>query len=353
MLFFKPKSFLGVDIGTTSIKIVEIADSGKKPKLQNYGWLETYGYLERFNDTIQTSSLKILEKDASKLLQFLISQIKPGTNKAIASLPSFAAFITLLELPIMPAEDIAKNIVFQARQYIPIPVSEVTLDWLKVGESEDEEGIKKQQILLTSVPNERIKSYKAIFKAAGLNLVALEIESFSLARALIANDPTPTILVDIGGRSTNIAVIDQGFWKYNGRTDFASGSLTQAIASGININIKRAEELKKGCGLLGAGGEYELSTLMFPYLDVIIDEVRRVKEFYEKECRTKIERIVLAGGGTNLLGVKNYFNQRLELPVVKGAPFNKISYPPQLEPVINDIGPCLAVAIGLGMREFI
>ncbi|MFA5084430.1 MAG: type IV pilus assembly protein PilM [Candidatus Paceibacterota bacterium] len=353
MLFFGTKSFLGVDIGTTSIKMVEIANAEKKPTLRNYGWLETYGYLERLNDAIQTSSLRILEKDASKLLQFLISQIKPKTNNVVASLPSFAAFITLVELPVMTPEDTAKAVVFQARQYIPLPVSEITLDWLKVGERETEEGAKKQQILLTSVPNERIRSYRSIFKAAGLRLVALEIESFSLSRALVNSDPTPTILVDIGGRSTNIAVVDKGFWKYNGRTDFAGGSLTQAIASSVNIDVRRAEELKKRVGLLGAGGEYELSTLMFPYLDVIIDEVRRVRESYEKEYQGKIERIILAGGGANLLGIENRFTERLGLPVVKGAPFNKISYPPQLEATAGDLGPSLAVAIGLGVREFL
>jgi len=339
MLFFKPKSFLGVDIGTNSIKIVEIINSDKKPKLRNYGWLETYGYLERLNDAIQTSSLKILEKDAVKLLKFLISQLKPKTDKVVASLPSFAAFITLLETPLMSAADTAKTVVFQARQYIPIPVSEVTIDWLKVGEREDEEGVKKQQILLISVPNERIKSYQSIFKAAGLKLVALEIESFSLARALVGSDPTPTILADIGGRSTNIAVVDQGFWKYNGRTDFAGGSLTRAIASSVNIDIKRAEDLKKRRGLSGVGGEYELSTLMIPFLDVIIEEVRRVKDAYEKEYQGRIERVILA--------------ERLGLTAVKGAPFNKISYPSKLEPVVNEMGPSLAVAIGLGIREFV
>jgi len=352
MSFFGPKSILGVDIGTTSIKIVEITSSDKKPKLQNYGWLETYGYLERVNDAIQTSSLRILEKDTAKLLRFLISQIKPKTNRVVASLPSFAAFITLLELPVMPEADMGKAIVFQARQYIPLPVSEVTIDWLKVGEREDEDGIKKQQVLLISVPNERINSYRAIFKAAGLNLVALEIESYSLTRALIEKDPTPTIMVDIGGRSTNIVVADNGFWKYNGRTDFAGNSLTQAITTSINIDARRAEELKKRRGLTGTGGEYELSTLMFPYIDVIIDEVRRVKDFYEKEYKSKIERIILAGGGANLLGIENHFNQRLGLPVVKGMPFNRISYMPKLEPAINDLGPSLAVAIGLGIKQF-
>lgn len=353
MLFFKPKSFLGVDIGTTSIKLVEIAKATKKPQLLNYGWLGTSGYLERFNDAIQTSSLRILEKDATKLLKFLISQVKPGTNRVIASLPSFNAFITLLEIPLMPSADTVKAVIFQARQYIPLPVSEVTLDWLKVGEKENEEGVKKQQILLISVPNERINCYRSIFKNAGLKLMALEIESFSLARALVNNDPTPTILVDIGGRSTNIAVVDNGFWKYNGRTDFAGGSLTQAISSSVNIDVWRAEELKKRRGLLGTGGEYELSTLMFPFLDVIIQEVRRVRNIYEKEYQGKIERIILTGGGANLLGIEDYCREQWGLPTVKGTPFNRVSYPPSLEPMASELGPSLAVAIGLGIKEFI
>jgi type IV pilus assembly protein PilM len=353
MLFFKPKSFLGVDIGTTSIKLAEIAQGPKKPQLLNYGWLETSGYLERFNDALQTSSLRILEKDTAEILKFLISQVKPKTNHVIASLPSFAAFVTLLEIPAMPPADTTKAVIFQARQYIPLPISEITLDWLKVGEKENEEGVKKQQILLISVPNERINCYRSIFKKAGLNLAALEIESLSLTRALINNDPTPTLLVDIGGRSTNIAVVDGGFWKYNGRTDFAGANLTQAISSSINIEVKRAEELKKRRGLLGTGGEYELSTLMFPFLDVIIQEVRRVKNIYEKEYQGKIERIILVGGGANLLGIEDYCSKQLELPVVKGAPFNRISYPPGLEPMINELGPSLAVAIGLGIKEFI
>ena len=92
---------------------------------------------------------------------------------------------------------------------------------------------------------------------------------------------------------------------------------------------------------------------MIPFLDVIIEEVRRVKDFYEKEYQRKIERIILAGGGANLLGIEDYFTKRLELPTVKGAPFNRISYPPQLEPVVKDMGTGLAVAVGLGIRKFI
>ncbi len=179
------------------------------------------------------------------------------------------------------------------------------------------------------------------------------MESLSLIRVLIANDPTPTLVVDIGARSTNIAVAEQGFLKYNYQTDFAGSSLTQAIASGLNINIRRAEELKKQRGLLGAGGEYELSTLTLPFLDAIISEAKRARANYEKSQGGKVERVILAGGGANLLGIGKYFEEQINLPTVIGNPFSKVEYPPRIEPIVKELGPSFAVAIGLGIREFV
>ncbi len=202
-----------------------------------------------------------------------------------------------------------------------------------------------------AVPTEQIKKYQNICKVAGLRLLALEVESLSLARVLAGGDPTPSILVDIGGRSSNIAIVDQGLLKLNSQTDYGGGDLTQALASGLSINVRRAEELKKTRGLLGTGGEYELSTLMSPLLDAIINEVRRSKDSYEQNYKGKIERVILAGGGANLLGIEKYFKDQLGIPVIKANPFSRISYPKNLEGVVNELGAPLSVALGLGIRE--
>ncbi len=177
----------------------------------------------------------------------------------------------------------------------------------------------------------------------------------SLIRALVGSDPTPTLLVDIGGRSTNIVVSEQGFLKYNYQTDFSGGSLTQAISSGLNINIRRAEELKKQKGILAGAGEYELSTLAIPFLDAIISEVKRARVNYEKNQGTKsmIERVILAGGGANLLGIGKYVEEQLGLPTLVGNPFLRVEYPSKIEPFVKELGPNFSVAIGLGVKEFI
>ncbi|MEE8131880.1 MAG: type IV pilus assembly protein PilM [Candidatus Paceibacterota bacterium] len=351
--FFKAKSYLGIDIGTTSIKAVEIIKTSTKPKLNTYGFLESYGHLERLNNALQTSSLKIMDQEAAKFLKILLGQLNCKTRDVIASIPAFSAFITLLELPEMPTQEITKTMKYQVRQYIPLPASEVTIDWLPVGKRKNEQGITKQQILLISVPNEQIRKYQNIFKLAGLKLRALEVESLALVRALIVNDPTPTLLVDIGARSTNIAVTDQGSLKFNSQTDFSGGSLTQAIASGLNINIRRAEELKKQKGLIGTGGDYELSTLTIPFLDAIISEAKRAKDNYEKNSGSKIERIILAGGGANLLGIAQYFERQIGLTTIIGNSFSQVNYSPEIEPIIKELGPIFAVSIGLGIRDFI
>lgn len=332
--------------------MLELGNSKGKPTLKNYATLETSGHLERLNDAIQTSGLKIIDKETASLLQALFHEMKTGNKLAIASLPAFSAFTALLDLPIMPAGEVSKTMQYQARNFVPLPLTEVTIDWVMVKEFVDEKGVKKQRLFLTAVPNEQIKRYQNIFRLAGLNLQVLELETLSLARILTANDPTTTLIIDIGARSTAIAVASRGLLKYNSQTDFAGGFLTQAIANGLGINIRRAEELKKRRGLLGTGGEYEVSTLIIPYLDVILGEARRVKNLYEKHYQEGIERIILAGGGANLLGLPKYVADEFKLPALKASSFDKVSYPPSTAPLVGSLGASLSVSLGLGMRQF-
>jgi len=348
---FGSGSYLGIDIGTTSIKLVELSARGNMFRLENYGFLESYGHLERLNNALQTSTLRMMDREISEMLKLLLRTTKTRTKNAVLSIPSFLAFITLLELPEMSAQEVGRAIPFQARQYVPLPMTEVAIDWLKVGEREDEQGNKKQQVLLVAVPTEQIKKYERICAAAGLRLVALEVESLSLARVLTAGDPTPTLIVDIGGRSSNIAVAEQGLLKLNAQTDFGGGDLTQALATGLSINVRRAEDLKKQRGLLGTGGEYELSTLMAPLIDAIINEAGRAKDAYERSFNRKVERVILSGGGANLLGIDKYFEAQMNIPVVKANPFTKVIYPPSIETLATELAPQLSVALGLGIRE--
>jgi type IV pilus assembly protein PilM len=333
--------------------MVEVAAGEKQPKILNYGMLESRGSLSRANTAIQSSSLKLFDREAANFLKVLIDKMQPRTKTVAASLPVFSAFTTVLSFPQMDAKELEKAIAFQARQYVPLPISEVSLDWSKVGEYEDEKGFKNMQILLISVPNVEIKKYQDLCKAAGLSLQSLEVESLSLVRVLIGTDPTPTYIIDIGSRSTSISIAEKGALKFSTQTDFAGASLTQALATSLSINPVRAEELKKERGIIGTGPNYELSTIMIPFLDAIISEVKRTDFAYNSQFpgAAKVERAILTGGGANLLGIQKYFQEQLGIPVVKASPFLRFEYPPLLEPLAPELNPTLSVALGLALRQ--
>ena len=346
-------SYLGLDIGTTSIKIAEVRLGKPLPHLVNYGILESWGALARENTALQTSTLKLFEQEALDLLKTLLGKMRPSTKKTIASLPLFSAFTTVLDFPEISSGDLKKAIAFQAAQYVPVPLSEVALDWTKVGEYEDEKGFKHIQVLLISVPHEHIKRYQELCKNAGLELLSLEVESLCIVRSLIGSDITPTVIIDVGSRSTAIAITEGGTLRFTGQTDFAGASLTQALASSLNISPIRAEELKKERGVLGTGPNYELSTIMVPFLDAIISEVKRVDYTYHNQFPKagKIERAILSGGGANLLGAQKYFQEQLGVPAVKAAPLFKFERSQAIDPLVPELGPALAVSLGLALRE--
>jgi type IV pilus assembly protein PilM len=353
-MFFKSSSYLAIDIGTTSIKAVEIAPGNKAPRIVNYGLLESSGYLARANQALQTSGLKIFEGDVVELLKTLVRQMGTKTSNALASLAPFSVFTTILDFPKMDPKEIQKAMVYQAKQYVPMPLSEVALDWLQIGEYQDDQGFTHQKIMLISVPNEQIQKYQRMFKTAGLSLKALEIESLSLAR-IFGGDPTPTLVIDIGSRSTNIVFMENGRLTFSGQSDFGGASLTQALASSLSVNPIRAEELKKERGITGTGPNYELSTIMLPFLDAILNEVKKVQFVYQQQLpmARKTERIILAGGGANLLGIEKYFERELGVPVVKASPFLKFEYQSEIEPFLSELNPIMAVGLGLGMKQFI
>lgn len=351
--FFKSGSYLGVDIGTTSIKMAEVTAGKKAPRVVNYGILESSGYLARANQALQTSGLKIFEDDAVTLLKALLKELGTKTRDAIASLPPFDVFMTMVDFPAMEAKEVAKALVYQAKQYVPMPLNEVALDWMKVGDYKDEKGFAHQKILLISVPQEQIKKYQHMFAAAGLHLRALEIESLSAAR-IFANDVTPTILVDIGSRSTNIIFMEKGVLTWSAQSDIAAAALTQALTSSLGINPMRAEVLKKERGILGTGPNYELSTIMMPFLDAIINEVKKETYSYRQQfpSAAQAERVVLAGGGANLSGIEKYFEKVFAIPVVKATPFSRFECPDAIAPFIPELGAPMTVALGLGMKQF-
>ena len=351
--FFRAGTVMGIDIGTSSIKVAELGRKKERFALLNYGIVESKEYLIHPNRAIQTSSLKIVEKDTTALLNSLLFEVKPKAKIAIASIPAFAAFMTVLDMPLISKEETAKAIMFQAAQYIPLPLKDVEIDWMKVDEFDTQERQRYQRILLIAIPQTIINAYKTIFHDAGLHLVALEVDGLALARALFSSTAPPTLLIDLGAEATNMFVITNGILQYAGETDYGGIYLTQAIGRSLGITLLRAEELKRRKGLLKGGAESELSTLTLPYLDVILQEVNHVRETYERRYSKKIERIMLVGGAANLLGIEKYFSAETGLPSAAPNLFRAMEYDLRLEPILRELQNELPVAVGLAERYFV
>lgn len=351
--FFRGGAVIGVDIGTTSIKALELKKKGDVFSVASYGLLETKDYLDHPNQAIQTSSLKLSPTDAAAALSLLMRDMKPASKLCVASLPSFTTFATTLDFPMLSPEETAKAVGFQAAQYVPLPLSEVSLEWRKVGEYADKDGGKHQRILLVAVPNDVVKAYEEVFKRAGLKLVALEPEAFAMARALQGSlTEAPTVVLDIGAVSSVISIVRAGDVQYVTQTDYSGVYLTQALSRSLEISMSRAEELKRRRGLAGTGAESELSTILLPFLDVIIQEVKRAKDSYEKLFGVKAEKLSIVGGGASLLGLERYVSAQTGFQIGHHSYTSGIAIPQGLVPVMKDLENRFALTYGLARRYF-
>ena len=351
--YFSTPSVLGIDIGTVSMKLVELSRKADVMTLENYGILETREYLNRGNASIQTSSLKISQREAIPILKKLIDEVKPKTRQVIASIPSFSTFFVTVEMPAMAPAEVGKAIQFQARQYIPIPISEVSIEWTKMSEFQNERGQPTHRYFLTATPNALVKTYTEIFKGAGLHLISLEVETAALVRSLMGATNPITMIMDIGGQSTEFIVVEQGTIKRVTQSDYAGSTLTQALSHTLDISSKRAEELKRRKGLLGSGGEYELSTSLLSFLDVIIQECERAKREYERVSGKTVEELMIVGGGSNLKGLEKYVKEQMQIRIHAPDALWRFKRPIELEPILPELNRELATATGLALRKFL
>ena len=206
------KSRLGIDIGTAAIKIVELTKDSNRFTLTNYGMFE----LE------SGSEAKLDNKQMAEGIKDVLRSSGMTSTDVIASIPSFPTFATTITLPYLSEEEIAKAMPFEARKYIPVPLSEVQLDWAIVNVRKDQKeaiveskdamkGKPTVDVFLVAVPKQEVARYQTAMKDAGLNLRALELESFALIRALIGNDLSTIVIINIGGGRTSIFFVEDGF----------------------------------------------------------------------------------------------------------------------------------------------
>ncbi len=349
--FGKSSNYLGVDVGSTSIKLVELRREKGLPTLV------TYGYAEKAMGDIVRGSPEEVQVKAADLLKRLCKEAGATTYKAVTALPNFSVFNSVISLPAMSKKDLGAAVNWEAKKFIPIPLKEVILDWKIIEEllAENKEkeqkvkmkGAKMFRLLLTAASRNLVKRYLEIFRLANLQLLALETEAFALARALVGKEETSIMIIDSSAVSTDVIVIEKGIPVLNRSIDVGGVTITRAIANCLNIDFKRAEQFKRDIGLTGVS---RIPAMIEQTLKPVVDEVNYSLKLYQEQTGQVVERVVLSGGSAYLPNLTEYFTKILNVKTFVGDPWARISYPTDLKPALEEIAPRFAVAIGLALR---
>ena len=339
-------SQLGIDIGTSSIKVVEIAkpESAKtKASLRNYGILSSPTYVNhKTANLIKGAGVALLESQVVLMMQALLEKFGNYPSQVVMSLPAFSSFVDEVILPPMPSEEIASAIAFEARSHVPVPISEVELTW-QITSTND----KGSVATIIAVPKEIIFRYRSICAQLKLSLKALELETFSLIRSLNLAEEEHIVLLDLGARNTNVALIQKGLLRVSHNIETSGRDITNIIARGLGVSVDRAEQIKFDEGLGANQSNKAINDSLYSAVDTIADEVRRILE--TKGVRAQVKRLVLTGGSASMKGLPEYLQKKLGIPIDIVSPWATIDYNPQLEQILKNKSENLAVAIGLGL----
>lgn len=347
----KKNRFVGVDFGTSYIKIVELSYRDQKAHLENYGVVDL-GMVIQNSDK---SKMQSYEDRMIDCLKQTIAKMGLKTLDSFISIPGFSGLVTLVEFPEMKEEEIAKAIQFEAHKYIPSSLNEVAMSWEIIAKkndagdviSQEKVGPKKMQVLLVAAPKKEIAKYEHLVVGAGMSVSAIELETFSITRALIGDDGGNFMIIDIGSRATNIILVEKGVVRVNRNIDAGGNEITNTIAESLNISKQRAEILKKGDKDILNGKE----AVVIPVIELIFGEALRILNVYgEKNKEIKIDGVFLSGGSAQMKGLDEYCNKSLGLKVSIGNPWRRIVYDEKLRKHIEDMGSSFSVAIGLALR---
>lgn len=370
---FKPKSTsaLGIDIGNSAIKVVQIRREKGSAVLETYGEISLgpYAGIEAGRAT---------NLPAEKLAEALVDVMREANvtiKECGVSIPFSASLISLIEMPQLDSAKLAKMIPIEARKYIPVPISEVQLDWFIIpkeeaqffsreergDESKDAEGeagkksnIPKTSVLLVAIHNEALRKYAEVVKLVKLQPSFFEIEIFSSIRAVMDRGTAPFVVVDIGAANTKIYIVEYGIVRVSHILNRGSQDMTLALARSIGVSIEKAEEMKKTIGLLGTGdteNEKSVSRTVQLTLEFIFSDIKRTILSYQQRYNKSIEKIIFTGAGAGIEGLMGYAAEHFDIDVEKAHPFSKIEAPAFLEEVLTEAGPEFSVAVGLALRK--
>lgn len=337
------RAFLGIDIGASAIKIVQLKNVRNVPTLETYGELQLGPY-----ESIDIGRGTRLPQN--KLIEALIDILRESSATSTSATYSFSyntSFTNTISIPTINQEQIASMLPIEARKYIPISLSKVTLDWIPLGINEKN---KETKILLTAIYNDAIEKYNAVLQGAKLTTVASELEIFSSIRSVVSQSDEVVVILDWGATATRMYIIEKGVVRKTHSVLMSGITLTEGIAQDLNIDFIEAEEIKRTYGLLGKTDEPRVQKSLTKEIERGLRELHTVSARYERDEGVCAKKIIMSGGGSVLKGLDVFVQDVLSLPVERANPFNKVAYPAFLEDTLQAVGPSFSIAVGTALR---
>ncbi len=338
---------VGIDIGSSSIKIVELQNRENVLTLTTYGELE----LGPYADENPVGQAVVLPANIER--QALVDILRESASKAkqaVFAMPLASSFVTVMNMQATAEEDISPRVRVEARKYIPIPIGEVTLDWAEV-ENSDQEGGTTRDVLLAAIQNDALGRFNGLMDTVEFRNTPIEIECFSLIRSVCSAEETDSAIIDVGATTTKLYIVRDGLLQRMYRVRAGGSMFTEKLAKELAIPFAEAEVKKRT--LTTSDEQFPIFQKLHQLTyDRVFREFKQVIAEYEQKLHIEIPTVYIVGGGSLFVGFNNFAGTILEKNVQGALPFNKVAYPAFMEDTMNTIGSTFAVALGAAIRTF-
>lgn len=356
-------SVLGIDVGSSSVKMVQLKSVRETVVLETYGEIA----LAPYANLPVGKSVKLPPEKIAEAISDLIREANITTANGGVAIPFASSLLSIIDMPKVGESQLKRMIPLEARKYIPVPVSEVTLDWFVIPEDgapdafdrvEEETKLQKtgSEVLIAAIHNDTIRSFQTTVAAAHIAVNFFEIEIFSAIRSALGSGIVPVVVVDIGASSTKVYVVERGIVRTSHLVNLGSQTLTDSIARSLGWTFEKAERMKRDWGLTNSDAysreeNEQMHEAMLSTLTRIFAEVNRVLLTYGKRYNKNVSDVVFIGGGAALAGLADVAKEALKVDVTMADPFAKVESPAFLDNVLRTIGPGFAVAVGVALRR--
>ncbi len=346
-ILFSPKTLLGLDIGTSSIKLVELTESKGNYRLKNFG-------ISKLPKETIVNGVIINADPLIQSIRNLLSNLKITKKDTVISISGHPVIIKKISLPFMSEEELEPVISTEAEQYIPFDLDEVNMDFQILGVNE--ENPDQMDVMLVAAKKAMIEEYVDSLKNAGLRPRIIDIDVFALENAFNMNylyeENEMFALIDIGASVTNINIIKNGTSLFN-RDIFLGGTqITEEIQKELQVSFEEAEMLKTGEHIEGID-QALLNQTIAKTTSSIAREIQRTLDFFTGSSYADINHIYLSGGGSKTPGLKELIEEKIEVNIEFFDPFKMIRYDKKtFDPeYIKDISIFASISVGLASRK--